>query len=99
MTQNCKVSTNLVLASGAHSDDLQRVWNQANLDRPEGIENLAAVLGMSPEWTMCDWVDVEARDTFEQFLGADEFTTLCFRLVMPQDSVESLASTTIPRQF
>jgi hypothetical protein len=72
-----------LLASGAHSDDLQRVWNQANLDQPEGIEDLAAVLGMNPDWTICDWVDVEARDTFERFPGADEFTTLCFCLVSP----------------
>jgi hypothetical protein len=72
-----------LLASGAHSDDLQRVWNQANLDREEGIEDLAVVLGMNPDWTICDWVDVEPRDTFEQFPVADEFTTLCFRLVSP----------------
>ncbi len=72
-----------LLASGAHSDDLQNVWDQANLDRSEGIEDLAAVLGMLPDWTLCDWVDIEARDTFEQFPGADEFTTLCFRLVSP----------------
>jgi hypothetical protein len=72
-----------LLAAGMHSDDLRNVWNQANLDRPEGIEDLAAVLGMQPDWTICDWVDVEPRDTFEQFPGADEFTTLCFRLVSP----------------
>src|SRR5262249_48771160 len=56
---------------------------QADLDREEGIEDLAAVLGMDPDWTICDWVNVEPRVTFEQFPGADELTTLCFRLVSP----------------
>jgi hypothetical protein len=74
-----------LLVAGAGSADLRQVWQQAPLDRPEGIEALATVLGMHPDWAMSDWVDVEAHDTFEQgtFPGADEFTTLCFRGVSP----------------
>jgi hypothetical protein len=73
-----------LLADGISPDDLREAWNQENLDRPEGIEQLARVLNMPEYQAHADWVDVEAGAIDENIFTDDaQVSILPFRLWTP----------------
>lgn len=77
----------VILPAGMEPQHLQTVWQHTQLDRVEGYTELAHVLGMSAEWTVCDWTDLERelhhRPEARETSWAAGVTTLNYRLRTP----------------